>query len=178
MKGPLIYLGQQLPGVGEMIRDWVRLVGDVKSAVRSLRAVTNQRVMRSLCPNCRQPYQPSAEQLRKLNLPADKVRQLYRAGGKVQVKNKIEECPVCRGSGYLGQTAAFEVFDVDDDSRKLLGAGDLKGAIAHARRHKMIYLQEAALAKVVSGETTLEEVARATAAPQKSESAQPAPSAA
>ena len=45
---------------------------------------------------------------------------------------------------------------------------DLKGVLAHARRHKMIYLQEAALSKVLNGETTIEEVIRTTA-PAKAE---------
>jgi type II secretory ATPase GspE/PulE/Tfp pilus assembly ATPase PilB-like protein len=78
------------------------------------------------------------------------------------VKNKIEDCPVCQGTGYLGQTAAFQVFMVDDEARKLLAAGDLKAALSHARRNNMVYLQEAALAKVITGETTIEEVVRAT----------------
>jgi len=122
-------------------------------------------LLRSLCPNCRQAYQPTPEQLRKLNLPAKKVSQLYRASGKVQVKNKIEDCQICRGTGYLGQTAAFEVFVVDDEARKMLATGDLKAALAHARRNNMFYLQEAALSKVISGETTLEEVVRVTTPP-------------
>jgi general secretion pathway protein E len=175
LKGPLIYVGQQSPSIAEMIRDWVRLLGDVKGAAKVLRAATNQRLLRALCPHCRQPFQPSAEQLRKLNLPADKARQIYRAGGKVQIKNKIEECPVCRGTGYLGLTAAMEVFDIDEEARRILSTGDLKGALAHARRNKMVYLQEAALAKVIAGETTLEELVRATAPPARSEAAQPAP---
>jgi len=52
---------------------------------------------------------------------------------------------------------------VDEEARKLLAAGDLKAALAHARRNNMIYLQEAAMAKVVTGETTLDEVVRVTA---------------
>ncbi len=64
---------------------------------------------------------------------------------------------------YLGQIGVFEVMVVDHEARKLLGAGNLKGALAHARRNKMIYLQEAALSKVVSGETTIDEVVRVTA---------------
>ena len=83
------------------------------------------------------------------------------------MKNRIEDCPVCGGTGYLGQTAVFEVFMVDDEARKILATGDLKGALAHARRNKMIYLQEAALSKVASGETTIDEVVRVTA-PAKS----------
>lgn len=163
--GPLIYVQQPLSTVADQIRDWVKKVGDVKEATKVLRAVTNQRLLRSLCPNCRQAYQPTPEQLRKLNLPAKKVSQLYRASGKVQVKNKIEDCQICRGTGYLGQTAAFEVFVVDDEARKMLATGDLKAALAHARRNNMLYLQEAALSKVISGETTLEEVVRVTTPP-------------
>ena len=162
MKGPLIYVQQALPTIVDQIRDWVKKVGDIKDATRALRAVTNQRLLRSLCPNCRQAYQPSPEQLKKLNLPAKKVNQLFRASGKVQVKNKIEDCPVCGGSGYLGQTAAFEVFIVDDEARKALATGDLKTALAEARRKHMYFLQEAALSKVVTGETDIEEVVRIT----------------
>lgn len=160
LDGPLLYIPQPSSSIGEHIRGWVKLVGDVKQAVKPLRIVMNQRLLRSLCPNCRQGFEPTPEQLRKLNIPAGKVKQLYRAGGKIQVKNKIETCPVCSGTGYVGQTGVFEVLVVDPECRNLLAAGDLKGALAHARRNKMIYLQEAALSKVISGETTIEEVVR------------------
>lgn len=174
MQGPLIYVQQQLGSVEEQIRDWVKRVGDLKEATKGLRAVMNQRLLRRVCQNCRQPYTPSAEQLKKLNIPAKRVQQLYRAGGKVQVKNKIENCPICNGTGYFGQTAAFQVMIIDNETRKLLAAGDLQGARAHARRNNMMWLQEAALAKVVSGDTTLEEVVRVTS-PQTPGAASPAP---
>ncbi|MCI0362462.1 MAG: Flp pilus assembly complex ATPase component TadA [Phycisphaerales bacterium] len=164
MKGPLIYVQQPLPTIDDQIRDWFKKVGDGKNAIKALRAVVNQRLLRTLCPNCRQAYQPTPEQLKKLNLPPKKGGQLYRASGKVQVKNKIEDCPVCGGHGYLGQTGVFEVMIVDAEVRKHLGALDLKSARAHARRQNMIYLQEAALSKVITGETDIEEVVRATSA--------------
>jgi len=167
MSGPLIYIPQRSGSIPEQIREWVKIVGDVKEATKPLRAVVNQRLLRTLCPNCRQAYQPTEEQLRKLNLHSSKVTTLYRPSGKVQIKNKVENCPVCGGNGYLGQTGVFEVFIVDDEARKLLQGGDLKAALAHARRHKMIYLQEAALSKVASGETTIEEVVRVTSPPKK-----------
>jgi hypothetical protein len=69
---------------------------------------------------------------------------------------------MCGGTGYLGQTGVFEVLVVDDEARRLLQTADFKGVIAHARRQKMVYLQEAALSKVVAGETTIEEVIRVT----------------
>jgi len=170
MQGPLMYVPQRAGSISEQVIAWVKLVGDLKTAAASLRAATNQRLLRTLCANCRQAYQPTAEQLQKMNLSTKKVSQLYRPGGKVQLKNKIENCPVCGGTGYLGQTGVFEVLIVDDEVKRYLTAGDLKGALSHARRNKMIYLQEAALSKVISGETSIEEVIRVTA-PSRSNAA-------
>ena len=107
-------------------------------------------------------FTPTPEQLKRLSLPASKVTELHKAGGKIEIKGKVENCQICHGSGYLGLTAAFEVLSVDAEIRQVLGTGDLKAALALARRNKMIYLQEAAMSKVVSGETSVEEVVRVT----------------
>jgi hypothetical protein len=60
---------------------------------------------------------------------------------------------------------------VNDEIRNLLSAGDLKGALAEARRNKMIYLQEAAMRKVVEGTTAIDEVVRVLAPPRPAEGA-------
>lgn len=174
MDGPLIYVPMRAGSIADAMRQWVKLVGDAKTATKSLRVVSVQRLVRTLCPNCRQAYQPSAEQLAKLNLPADKVQQLYRPGGQVLIKNKPEQCPICRGSGYLGQTGIFEVMPIDRAMHKQLADGDLKSAYAQARRNKMLFMQEAAIQKVATGETSLEEVARVTAPPKSGGSKAPA----
>ena len=162
MMGPLMYIPQRAESAAELIRDWVKLVGNVAHATKALRVAVNQRLLRNLCPNCKQAYQPTAEQIKRLNVPVSKVTELFRAHGKIQVKNKIEDCPVCQGLGYLGQTGVFEVMIVDDEARKYLAGGDLKAALGHARRNKMISLQEAALQKVIAGDTTIDEVVRVT----------------
>jgi general secretion pathway protein E len=171
MEGPMIYVPQRQTTINEQIRQWAKLVGDVKTAVKSLRVVMNQRLVRQVCPNCRQAYQPTAEQLRKMNLPPDKVEQLFQASGKIQVKNKIEDCPVCGGTGYFAQIGIFQIMIVTDAIRRLLMAGDLKGALAEARRDKMLFQQESALRRVVEGATTIDEVARVTAPPRTAKSA-------
>ena len=162
-KGPLIYVEEPAVSTAEIIRQWVRKVGDISQAADALVLVINGRVMRKLCPNCRQPYKPSESQLKALGMTSDKATQFYRASGKIQVKNKIEECAVCSGTGHLGQTGIYEVMAVSSAIRQHLAQGDLKSALSQARREKMIYIQESALAKVVSGETSLEEVGRVTA---------------
>ncbi|MHC4787409.1 MAG: GspE/PulE family protein, partial [Planctomycetota bacterium] len=174
VRGPLMYVPQRAASVTEQLQQWAKIVGNVKVAMQGLRAVINQRLLRTVCPNCRQAFQPSAEQLQKLGLPPDKVGQLYQASGKIQVKNKIETCPVCGGTGYLGQTGVFQTMVVGDETRRMVMASDLKAAMADARRNKMIYLQEAALRRVVDGETTIEEVVRVLT-PAKKATSQPRP---
>jgi type II secretory ATPase GspE/PulE/Tfp pilus assembly ATPase PilB-like protein len=173
LKGPLLYIPQRASSITEQFKQWAKIVGDVKVAMQGLRAVVNQRLVRTVCPNCRQAFQPSSEQLQKLGLPQEKVGQLYQASGKIQVKHKIETCPVCGGSGYLGRTGVFQTMTVGDDTRRMIKAGDLKAAMAEARRNKMIYLQEAALRKVVDGETTIEEVVRVMAPAARKAKPQP-----
>ena len=178
--GPLLYVGVQTKdGIAGAITEWFRAVGDLKEAARPLTAVICGRTMRKLCPECKVPFTPSAEQAKKLGIKDPSQVQLYRQSGRVQVKNKIEECQLCRGTGFFGTIGVFEVMPIDRDSRKLLSGGDLKAAYTHARRSLgMMLMQEAALRKVSRGETSLEEVARVlspdktsrptTAAPAKS----------
>jgi general secretion pathway protein E len=161
LDGPLLYAGVQTKdGIPGAITDWFRSVGDLKDAAAPLVTVVTGRIMRKLCPECRTPFSPSPEQAKKLGIKDPSI-QLYRQSGRVQVKNKIEECPLCRGTGFFGTVGVYEVMPVDREARKLLAGGDLKAAYTHARRSLgMMLMQEAALRKVARGETSLEEVAR------------------
>ncbi|MCH2135838.1 MAG: Flp pilus assembly complex ATPase component TadA [Phycisphaerales bacterium] len=145
------------------IREWVRLVGDVPLAAKGLRCVVAERLIRVLCHDCRQAVKPADP--KRLGLPPEGV--IYRAGGKVQVKNRVEDCPTCRGGGFTGVTGIFEVMQVTADIRRLLSNGDLQGAMAQARRDRMILLQESGLRRVADGVTSLEEVQRVLTPPRK-----------
>jgi len=164
---------------------WARAVGDTSLASARLRAIVVGRQVRTLCTECRQPYQASPEQAKRLGAPAGKPLQLYRAGGKVQVKNRIEECPACGGLGFVGTTGVFEVLRLDDAARKALASGDVAAMYQAARRaFRTPMIQEAAMAKVCAGQTSVEEVARvfapkaaATAGAPKAAAAQARPGA-
>src|SRR5690606_40605032 len=71
--------------------------------IYSLHGAVAQKLLRKLCTNCRVPYQPTPEMLKKLGLPEGKVKQLFKKSGQVMIKNKPEICPACRGTGYFGQ---------------------------------------------------------------------------
>jgi len=167
--------GQELAAA---LREWFRSVGDLTAGSKALRAVVVQRLMRKLCEYCRQPHPRAAEIAKRIGVPAGTTPNILVASGKVQVKNRVESCPVCNGSGFMGQIGVHEVLGFDNETRAMLAANDAKGAYAAARRKlKAPSLQEAALRRVRDGVTSVEEYQRIFAVPQPpgSGGAQPAP---
>jgi type II secretory ATPase GspE/PulE/Tfp pilus assembly ATPase PilB-like protein len=169
MEPPLVYVLVPADSMAAAIAIWMQSVGDPKMATRCLSGVIHQRLLRTVCPNCKSPFTPAPEQAKRLGIPSGKDVQLYRPSGKVQVKNRIEDCPVCQGGAYFGQSGIFEILTLDDEARRLLSENDFRTAYARAvREQKMMQLQESALYKVREGETTLEEVQRVFAPKQSS----------
>ncbi len=179
MEAPLVYVLIPSDSMAAAIAIWMQAVGDPKMATRCLAGVVHQRLLRTLCPNCKSGFTPAPEQAKKLGIPSGKEVQLFRPSGKVQVKNRIEDCPVCQGSAYFGQAGIYEVMTLDEEARRLLSENDFRTAYARSvREQKMLQLQEAALLKVRTGDTSLEEVQRIFAPKQPSQgSAAPRPAA-
>ncbi len=146
------------------VRSFIRAVGDPAQATEHLQGAISSRTIRRLCPNCRLAYQPTPDMLRKLGLPADKVKQLFKKSGQVQAKNKNEPetCPQCQGSGYFGVDAIFEVFLFDAEHRELAKNDDASGLKAAFRKKGYPTMQQAALRKAVDGITSIEEILRVT----------------
>jgi len=121
--------------------------------ISSLNGVLAQRLVRRLCPACREPWEPPAALLRELELPAGAP--LWRPKG----------CAACGGVGYRGRTVIGELLPVDDAVRRLLldGADD-RTIHAAAAAGGMRTLRGDGLAKAMAGETALDEVLRVTAA--------------
>ncbi|HYF15076.1 MAG TPA: ATPase, T2SS/T4P/T4SS family [Phycisphaerales bacterium] len=160
------------------LQGWSKLVADPELASKSLRGVVAQRLLRKLCPNCKTPYQPNADTLKKLGLPADGVKQLFKKGGQVMVKDKVQTCSQCEGVGYFGQEGVFEVYVLTDGDRVLVKNQDWNGLKLEFRKRKLPNIQQAALRKAIDGVTSIEEVLRITTeaapAPQAPAPAAPA----
>jgi general secretion pathway protein E len=123
-----------------------------------LRGVLAQRLVRRLCPGCRQAAPAPAELAARLGL--DK-----RAGGSGPMLWHAVGCPACRGSGYRGRMAVAE-FLVPDRAiaeRIFARAGEAEIERA-AAAGGMVPMLEAGLEAVLAGETTLEELARSVRA--------------
>lgn len=155
------YVGMNKEDTFSALRAWVKLVGSARAATESLGVIVSQRLVRKLCPTCRTQYAPDAAALRKFNLPADKIKRLYKASGQVMVNKKPRVCPDCLGMGYKGRTGVFEVMVFDEQARRMLADKQIDQLRSHLRKQKMLWLQEAALAKVVEGVTDIKEVTRA-----------------
>lgn len=116
--------------------------------VSSLLLVAAQRLVRKLCPDCKEAYKVTPELAKKAGLPAG-VKELYRAKG----------CDSCRNVGYKGRIGIFEVLRIDDTIRELI----MKNATAKeiervAKQAGMKTLWDSGIAKAQQGLTSLEEV--------------------
>ncbi len=176
-----IYVSVRADGAMQGLAQWIKAVGDYESAGKPLHGAIGQKLVRKLCNNCKVGYTPTPEMVKKLGLPPDRVKQLFKKGGQVLIKNKPELCPVCGGGGYLGQEGIFEVYFFTNEDRALLRAGDLKGLQTELRKRNLPTMQVAALRKAVDGITSVEEIMRVTAegsAPAPTKPAEPKPAAA
>jgi general secretion pathway protein E len=120
-----------------------------------LKGVLAQRLVRCLCPACREPYTPDANLLDHPELAPLDGAILYRAVG----------CAACAGTGYRGRSAIAELFVFDDDmARLVIGGADAVGLAQAARERGMIDLRRDGIVKAAAGVTSLDEVLRVTGA--------------
>ncbi len=121
----------------------------------TLEAVVAQRLVRTICSDCRREAEPDPEVLRELGPEAELLRGARVAHGA--------GCDRCFHTGYRGRTAICEVMHVDDGIRRLIREGASSGALREAARARgMRTLRESGLAAVRLGRTTVEEVLRET----------------
>ncbi|RYF08660.1 MAG: type II secretion system protein GspE [Comamonadaceae bacterium] len=124
----------------------------ITSAVNGVLA---QRLVRTLCEHCKEPYDPSAEVLETTGLGRFSVpgQLIYRARG----------CEHCRQSGYRGRTGIHELLVIDEPMRRAIIEGrDANALNSLAASNGMLSLHEDGLRKVAAGVTTLDELARVT----------------
>ena len=113
--------------------------------------VISQRLVRTLCPHCREAYSADAHERALLGAPPDAELTLYRGrrGG----------CPFCNGRGYTGRTAIHEIMPVTAAIKQCIDTGASVDAVREtAVREGMTTLDENLRRIVLSGKTSLEEM--------------------
>ncbi|MEQ9067491.1 MAG: ATPase, T2SS/T4P/T4SS family, partial [Gimesia chilikensis] len=121
----------------------------------TVEAIQAQRLVRTICKECRTEFEPSDELLMELQLPIEQARQYSFYYGK--------GCATCNNSGYKGRTGLYELMDVTDEIRDLItedaSVDDIRNV---ARSQGMTTLREAGLKLIFDGVTTIDEVVRET----------------
>jgi type IV pilus assembly protein PilB len=117
----------------------------------SLTCVIAQRLLRRICPECKEEYMPSRSILDSINVKENIP--LYRGRG----------CPACKHSGYKGRTGVFEVLVVEDNIRALIVEKSSSEIIKKtALSNGMMEMKEDAVRKAMAGITTIEEALNTT----------------
>ena len=119
---------------------------------RTLVGSLSQRLVRKLCPKCREDYPTPAEMLARLKTTADKLPHLR--------KPSAHGCRLCRGTGYVGRTAVFELASGATFRQAIAAKADAKILRQAAAKEGMQPMREAGLALVWEGVTSLEEMQR------------------
>jgi type IV pilus assembly protein PilB len=120
----------------------------------SLLGALAQRLIRVICPFCKEPYQPSP---RELELAA--IEQTADTPGFFRAKG----CQKCGQSGYRGRTAIFELMEINEELKRLIVARKPTSELMHAaRKAGMKTLREQGMRKVYNGITTLDELIKRT----------------
>ncbi len=127
---------------------------DTSRMASALICIIAQRLVRTICPDCRKPYKPKRELLEQLNIvevPKDFVF-MHGAG-----------CEQCMNTGYCGRIGLFEFLMPDEQMREVLeGAPPVSVIREVARKKGFATLKEEGVRRVLNGVTTVEEVLRVT----------------
>ena len=121
----------------------------------TLEAVVAQRLVRRICSQCKEKYEPTEEQLMELQLTPEDVegRVFYRGKG----------CSACNGQGYRGRQALYEIMVLDDELKELIMQHASTNVLRNeSRKRGMRTLRQSGLLSIYDGVTTIDEVVRET----------------
>jgi type II secretory ATPase GspE/PulE/Tfp pilus assembly ATPase PilB-like protein len=124
----------------------------------SVRAFLAQRLVRRLCPDCKKPDAHAADYLEQIGFPREWAGSTYGPNG----------CDSCRGTGYRGRTALYEICMVTPALQDLIQMKAVPSVLrAKAVEEGLISLRSYGWKRVMEGVTSVAEVLRVTAADVK-----------
>lgn len=118
----------------------------------SLLGILSQRLVRVLCSHCKRAYRATPAECAVLEMPEDEVHTLYAHSG----------CEHCGSLGYRGRTGIFELIAMDDDLRRMTHDGAGEHELESYARRRTRSIHQDGRRRVLSGETSLEELLRVT----------------
>ncbi len=127
--------------------------------VPAVNAILAQRLVRTICPNCKKEYTPEEKVVSDIKEILGDLHSDYK-----DIKlYKGEGCHECENSGYAGRTGIFEALRISDKISSMILSNKTASEIEQqARSEGMITLKQDGYRKVIEGKTTIEEVLRVT----------------
>ncbi|MGA2990608.1 MAG: GspE/PulE family protein [Candidatus Korobacteraceae bacterium] len=155
LTGHLVFTTVHANNVVDVIGRFLNMGVEPYNFVSSLNCILAQRLVRVICPHCRQQVNYPAEALEAAGLPAATWSGVPFYEGK--------GCIECSGTGFRGRTAIHELLELTDRIREMILEKRPSSEIRKAAREEgMHFLRESALAKVQAGTTTLKEINKVT----------------
>ena len=155
LTGHLVFTTVHANNVVDVLGRFLNMKVELYNFVSALNCVLAQRLVRKICPHCKEKITVTPEVLREAGLDPETVRTTVFYEGR--------GCLECNGTGFHGRMAIAELLDLSDRIRGLIlerrPAAEIKKA---AKEEGMIFLRDAALAKVYEGTTTLKEINKVT----------------
>jgi type IV pilus assembly protein PilB len=155
LTGHLVFTTVHANNVVDVLGRFLNMKVELYNFVSALNCILAQRLVRKICPHCREPFVPTAQLLEESALDPERLKgvTLYEGRG----------CIECNGTGFFGRMAITELLDLSDQIRVLIldkrPAAEIKKA---AQSEGMAFLRESAIKKVLAGETTLREINKVT----------------
>ncbi len=155
LTGHLVFTTVHANNVIDVLGRFLNMKVDLYNFVSALNCILAQRLVRRICPHCRQPARVGNQLLEDSGLSPAVYgdHQFYEGAG----------CLECNGTGFLGRLAVSELLDLSDRIRELIlekrPGSEIKRA---AKEEGMRFLRESALEKALQGTTTLREINRFT----------------
>ena len=155
LTGHLVFTTVHANNVIDVIGRLLNMGVEPYNFVSALNCILAQRLVRNICPACKEPVKVPLELLQESGLDADKY--------KSHVFYEGRGCSECNNTGYHGRTAIAEFLELSDTIREMIlerrPFADIK---KKAKEEGMIFLRESAVDKVFKGKTTFREINRVT----------------
>jgi len=147
----------------ETLKRFLSVNYPAQNIVPHLRSVICQRLIRKLCPDCKETYTPDPKTLQQLRLNPNQVQQLVRKRTPLPPHEEAKRgiCMTCHGVGFFGRTALFELLTVSEATKALLLANAEPAAIRQQlnKEGQQTFLHEG-IRLILKGETDIDELSR------------------
>jgi len=155
LTGHLVFTTVHANNVIDVIGRLLNMGVEPYNFVSALNCVLAQRLVRNICPACKETLKPTRQLMEESGLDTEKYKNhiFYEGRG----------CSECNNTGYHGRTTIAEFLELSDTIREMIlekrPFADIK---KRAKEEGMVFLRESALEKVFNGETSLKEINRVT----------------